>query len=428
MSLQKIGNCLQQRLVRTVLDPINEMVDEQITDITTTVGSFIIRQIRGKFQRSLTFTVGINGSNRWMETALFTILGEYNKINMYPKLELCAKPSSNSVYYGLADGVHNVKYKQWNLLLVIQTVNQPTNIRTERIRNYTIITYDLSPKFVREFEADMAKHRNSYFDISSSSPTVNVYKDTHEADGFTYWDKVQTISKRRLSTIYIPEDKKKLLVDTINNFFANKDEYIRHGIPWNLKILLHGPAGTGKSSIVKMIASEWNRNIFECSGGKNGRFIPNAITDKSFNIVSPLFSISDIDKYPVLINESDSVDSISSEEALVNKQIFNNMINALDGILSGEGRIIVMTTNHIEKFSDTFLRPGRIDLNMEIGYVTPEVFRAYVRDYYGTELPVDVKLRNKKLTIADMQVDVMFMRMPADEFVKKYTISKEEKK
>ena len=425
MSLERFKSNLKGRLVRTVLDPVNEIVDEQITDITTTVGSFLVRQIRGKFQRSLTFTVGTSGSNRWMESALFTILNEYNKINMYPKLEFCTKPSSNSVYYGLADGVHNVKYKQWNLLLIIQTVNQPTNLRTERIRNYTIITYDLSPRFVREFEADMAKHRNSYFDISSSSPTINVYKDSHEPDGYTYWDKVQTISKRKLSTIYIPEDKKKLLVDTINNFFANKNEYIKHGIPWNLKILLHGPAGTGKSSIVKMIASEWNRNIFECSGGKNGRFIPNAITDKSYNIVSPLFSISDIDKYPVLINESDSVDSISSEEALVNKQIFNNMINALDGILSGEGRIIVMTTNHIEKFSETFLRPGRIDLNMEIGYVTPDVFRAYVRDYYGIDLPGDIKLRNKKLTIADMQVDVMFMKMPADEFVKKYTVTKE---
>ena len=428
MELRELRLRAQERLARTVLNPINEIIDEQVTDVVTTIGSFLVRQIRGKFQRSLTFTVGITNANRWMETALFTILNEYNDLKTYPKLEFCIKGgSANGTYYGLADGVHNVKYRQWNILLVIQTVNSPTNIRTERIRNYTIITYDLSPKFVSAFEADMIKHRNIYFDISSTSPTVNVYKDSHDPDGFTYWDKVQTIPKRKLNTIYIPKEKKELLVTTINNFFANKDEYRRHGIPWNLKILLHGPAGTGKSSIVKMVASEWNRNIFECSGGKNGRFIPNAITDKAYNIISPLFSISDVDKYPVLINESD-VDSISSEEALVNKQVFNNMLNALDGILSGEGRIIIMTTNHIEKFSDTLLRPGRIDLKMEIGYVTPEVFRDYVQDFYGISLPETIKMRKNNTTIANMQIDVVFFKMPADQFINKYAIIKEEKK
>ena len=35
---------------------------------------------------------------------------------------------------------------------------------------------------------------------------------------------------------------------------------------------------TGKDSIAKMIASEWNRNIYYVTGGKDGRFIPNAIT------------------------------------------------------------------------------------------------------------------------------------------------------
>ena len=178
-----------------------------------------------------------------------------------------------------------------------------------------------------------------------------------------------------------------------------------------------------------MIASEWNRNLFECTGGKNGKFIPNAITDHGDQIIHPLFSISDIDKYPSLINEPD-IDmnkENAKDEMLAYKQTFSSMINALDGILSGEGRIIIMTTNHIEKFSPTILRPGRVDLKMEIGYVTVDVFRKYVHDFYQIDLPKDIKLNRKDITIADMQSDVVFMRLTADEFIKKYTKASKDK-
>jgi len=437
MSVKKIGesalNGLKNRAVRGILNPITGMVDEQLTDITTTIGAFIIRSIRGKFQRSITFTVGVNYSDNWMEEALYGVLYEHNKIKTKSKLELSNKKGINDgtgMYYRLDDGTHSLKYRDYDILLFIQTRSpqSPTG-RVSTVRSYTIICYDLNPEFVTLFEKDMIRHRNALLEIRKDSPTVNVYQDLHESDGYTYWEKVQAITKRKLDTIYLPYEQKKLLVDTINTFFASREMYQQHGIPWNLKILLYGPPGTGKSSIVKMIASEWNRNLFECTGGKNGKFIPNAITDHGDQIIHPLFSISDIDKYPSLINEPD-IDmnkENAKDEMLAYKQTFSSMINALDGILSGEGRIIIMTTNHIEKFSPTILRPGRVDLKMEIGYVTVDVFRKYVHDFYQIDLPKDIKLNRKDITIADMQSDVVFMRLTAEEFIKKYTKASKDK-
>ena len=417
---------LKTHATNSIVNPAMEIIDTNLADITTTIGSFIVRSIRGKFQRSITFNIGSEMSDQWMEEALYGILYEYNKVKLASNLELSNKKGFNdgsTMYYKLGDGTHNLKYKKWNILLCIQSTNVAvTQSRSNRNRTYTIITFDLDPNFVTSFERDMVMHRNSLLRIKKDSPFLTIYRDYHESDGWTTWEKAAMIPKRRLNTIYIPEEQKKLLVTTINNFFASKKFYNEHGIPHNLKILLHGDAGTGKSSITKMIASEWNRNLFECSGGKNGRYMANAITANYDFMTSPLMSISDIDKYPQLVNEPDvNLDEKEGkEEKLAMKQAFNNMINALDGITSPEDRIIVMTTNHIEKFSPTILRPGRIDLIMEIGYTTPEVFRKYVFDMYGKELPTDIVLKDKELTISKMQFDVVFAKLSFEDFVKKY--------
>jgi chaperone BCS1 len=267
----------------------------------------------------------------------------------------------------------------------------------------------------------MIYQRNRLLGLRIDSPTINVYQDLHEGDGDTYWEKKDPIYKKRIKDIYIPRDTKLLIVNTINNFFASKKYYKDHGITHNLKILLYSPPACGKDSIARMIASEYNRNLYYVNGGKGGKFVPEAIQSNDSDVNYPLFLISDIDKYPFLITDTNvNLDEEDNEDRITNKLLFGKMINALDGILSGEDRIIVMTTNYIEKFSPVFLRSGRINLLLEIGYVTSEVFRKYVYDFYGEILPKNIKLNNDKLTIAELQFDVVFLKLSFDEFVKKY--------
>ena len=426
-----IKEFILNKLKNQILGPLDGIVNENIADMSSIFGSFIVRKVRGKFQRSITFEVGNSYSDKWMEEALYFILSKYNKLDNSSMLTISDhaknRETGSGVYYTLGNGTHNLKYREWNILLNIKTEDKQSKMgRLNQVKKYTIITYNLSPKFVESFEKDMLHHKDVILKNNPKARTIKIYKDDHDSDGTTYWYEDQTIPKRSIDTIYLPSDQKELLMDTINTFFESKKFYRKHGIPHNLKILLYGPAGTGKSSLVKAIASHWNMNIYECIGGKNGKYIPNAITsnnEKDGNY--KLYSISDIDKYPTLINEPDIDMKKSKDKDKENnidyKQQFGNMINALDGILSGEDKVIIMTTNHIEKFSDVILRPGRIDLKLEISYITPEVFSDYVKIFYNVELDKNIKLKIKDVTIADLQFDAVFLKMNFDEFMKKYT-------
>ena len=62
---------------------------------------------------------------------------------------------------------------------------------------------------------------------------------------------------------------------------------------------------------------------------------------------------------------------------------FSGFLNALDGVASGEERIIFMTTNHPEKLDPALIRPGRVDLMQLIDDATPAQARALFDRFYG---------------------------------------------
>lgn len=62
---------------------------------------------------------------------------------------------------------------------------------------------------------------------------------------------------------------------------------------------------------------------------------------------------------------------------------FSGFLNALDGVASGEERIIFMTTNHVDRLDPALIRPGRVDLNQLIDDATPEQASVLFKRFYG---------------------------------------------
>ena len=64
---------------------------------------------------------------------------------------------------------------------------------------------------------------------------------------------------------------------------------------------------------------------------------------------------------------------------------FSGFLNALDGVASGEERIIFMTTNHPERLDPALIRPGRVDLSVLIDDASPMQAKRLFTQFYGHE-------------------------------------------
>lgn len=62
---------------------------------------------------------------------------------------------------------------------------------------------------------------------------------------------------------------------------------------------------------------------------------------------------------------------------------FSGFLNALDGVTSGEERIVFMTTNHIERLDPALIRPGRVDVIQLLDDASASQARLLFCQFYG---------------------------------------------
>ena len=65
------------------------------------------------------------------------------------------------------------------------------------------------------------------------------------------------------------------------------------------------------------------------------------------------------------------------------------ILNLLDGILETPGRILIMTSNYPEKLDKALIRPGRIDINLKVGYCNIEMITEMFNFFYKLDNNLD---------------------------------------
>lgn len=207
----------------------------------------------------------------------------------------------------------------------------------------------------------------------------------------TYW-RLTSQPKRTLESIYLPNEIKLRLTKTLTDFKQKEQWYVDRGIPYQLGILLHGVPGTGKTSLIRAIAAYMNCGITT---------VPASLVQKLSELEEDeeeaIVVIEDVDAN-IVTHDRDHKSNAS--ENFLDGDI-SDVLNALDGAVVRHGRILIMTTNNIEKLDSALIRPGRVDLKLELGYITGEVFNQITQTFFATTPGLGEPV--KKVTPAELQ-------------------------
>jgi mitochondrial chaperone BCS1 len=185
------------------------------------------------------------------------------------------------------------------------------------------------------------------------------------------WSEQMKRLPRPPESVILQEGVMEDLIDDVRRFLSGREWYLRRGIPYRRGYLLYGPPGTGKSSAVVAIASALGMDIAVLNLNSSS-LDDNELTDRLADVPpNAMVLIEDIDCAFV---------ARKAGEEKTNRVTFSGLLNALDGVAAGEGRILFATTNHPERLDPALVRPGRIDRKLHIGLAdAQQVRRIYQR-------------------------------------------------
>ncbi|KAE8407136.1 hypothetical protein BDV37DRAFT_291367 [Aspergillus pseudonomiae] len=195
------------------------------------------------------------------------------------------------------------------------------------------------------------------------------------------WAAALSKQPRRLSTIALDHNLKNQIISDIQDHLLPRTRkwHQLRDFPYRRGYLFYGPPGTGKSSFCLAIASLVQLDIYVIDLTMNG-LDENTLTLLFQSLPERCIVLfEDVDQAGIQKRKSEKPlleipEEMNGKEHIVaeapgrsNSITLAGFLNLLDGVSAQEGRILVMTTNHIDQLDPALLRPGRVDMKVFFG-------------------------------------------------------------
>ena len=154
--------------------------------------------------------------------------------------------------------------------------------------------------------------------------------------------------------LYYPESVE-IMAEEMERWLNSEWWFSERGLPWRRGWLLHGVTGSGKSSLIRLMARRLNMPVFflDLATMENNDLA--RAWNLAMNAVPCIVVLEDIDSV------FDGRKNITGSDLS-----FDALLNVLSGVEHAHGSFTVMTTNHPDKLDAALVRPGRVDRRLEL--------------------------------------------------------------
>uniref|UniRef100_A0A6N2LDA9 AAA+ ATPase domain-containing protein n=1 Tax=Salix viminalis TaxID=40686 RepID=A0A6N2LDA9_SALVM len=204
------------------------------------------------------------------------------------------------------------------------------------------------------------------------------------------WGSINLEHPSTFDTLALDPELKKMIVDDLKRFLGRKEFYKKVGKAWKRGYLLSGPPGTGKSSLIAAMANYLKFDIYDLEltsiySNSDLRRVLLSTTNRSILV------IEDIDCSVEMRDRQQGGDQYGGSPS--SRLTLSGLLNFIDGLWSscGDERIIVFTTNHKDRLDSALLRPGRMDVHINMSYCKPQAFSTLASNY------LDIRDKNHDL-------------------------------
>ena len=291
-----------------------------------------------------------------------------------------------------------------------------------------LFSYKSDLTTIKEFVENITKNYiSSIEDLRENKKFIyTLNKAKYEESAYEIWDENIFSSTRNFNNIFFK--KKVNVMNKLDFFLNNKQWYFQKGIPYSIGIGMYGPPGTGKTSVIKAIANYTQRHVIVISLKliKTKKQLDSIFFEERYNSDNKKGSIGFDNKVIVFedidcigdivldrekkknksvtgfgkkidfedlpqnskINVGDLLETIVATENTLEKKCefpkilledepltLDDILNLWDGIRETPGRIMIITSNHYQDLDPALIRPGRIDVTLELSYASREIIK-----------------------------------------------------
>ncbi|KAJ0254050.1 AAA-ATPase [Hirschfeldia incana] len=219
------------------------------------------------------------------------------------------------------------------------------------------------------------------------------------------WSNVPFHHPATFETLAMDPEKKEGIKKDLVKFSKSKDYYKKVGKPWKRGYLLFGPPGTGKSTMISAIANFLEYDVYdlELTTVKDNSELKKLLLDtkgKSIIVIEDIDCSLDLTGQRKSKKEEDDEEEDEEEKKKEaekmkkkmegekrSKVTLSGLLNSIDGLWSAcsDEKIIIFTTNFVDKLDPALIRRGRMDNHIEMSYCRFEAFKVLAKNYLEIE-------------------------------------------